>query len=366
MSNITCPIHGHDCYVTYYNQFPCYDCEQEAECPDCLALRERAVNITNKAETEEVTVMKCQCKFNNGKNHDVRASELVTVMNNGSVCYHPMHLPEHYTGGNWTERQIHVCKRHLNDLLAGRAVNITNNVPKEDTLSITSDPNSPFSLENFLAADNTDQEEYYQHLLEASRRHNIEVMEGNLYVEMLLSNGRHVLIEACSELHYECQANINELVDLWRQDDCCYDDDLCEKFSHILCLEHTPNTNQVPKEETTVKTNNKQIHCGYCHEYHDTPDDIAKCGGKTRVAGAELRKNTPFFVTFKTPEGAWMGKFWLPNKTMAVECQKHFDVKFFYQARNRHGFWVYVTPQVAKDKGDFANLITAYKANKKS
>lgn len=33
-----CPIHDHDCMVTYYNSHPCYNCEQAAECEDCIAL----------------------------------------------------------------------------------------------------------------------------------------------------------------------------------------------------------------------------------------------------------------------------------------------------------------------------------------
>lgn len=133
---------------------------------------------------------------------------------------------------------------------------------------------------------------------------------------------------------------------------------------HLPVVPDITVNNNIPNKEDTMKSNKKQILCGYCHEHHDIFDQVAACGGKTRVAGAELRKNQPFFQTFKLKDGAWMGKFWLPNHTMAQECIAFYGVKTYTSARNGHGFWVYVNPTTAKIKGDFQGLIAAYKASK--
>lgn len=122
---------------------------------------------------------------------------------------------------------------------------------------------------------------------------------------------------------------------------------------------------EFPEKETKVNTNKKQIKCGYCHEYHDTLDAIAACGGKTRIAGAELRKNIPFFTAWQnSSKTRWFGTFWFPTKDEAEECRAFYGVDTFTQAKNKHGYKVVIARHLASLKGDFKGMIAAYKAKK--
>lgn len=183
-------------------------------------------------------------------------------------------------------------------------------------------------------------------------------LEGQPYTKYAMAIEGNFLIEICE--HEECQDDHSEIINENRGIMCCGDPD-CQHYTTLLCLHHVPNNTK----EEAMKTTHKTIKCGYCHEYHNTVDEVAQCGGKTRVAGKELSKNTAFFSTF-VQNDIKIGKFWLPNKTIAEECRVFYGIRTFRPAKNGHGFFVFVTTEIVRAKGDFQGLIAKYNATKKS
>lgn len=257
---------------------------------------EEMVEVTNKTNNQENNTMNhvdyalihatahfCYCTA-----HAVRkvlGKCKLEARVSGNVAYALGKLPANYDIDQWKITTIYLCEAHKKMLARGKAINvdipptavqmnhdemtslinqnpINPNQSKEDTMNTTA---THIHNEDYEALDALD-------ALRSTKKYCIDQMEGNQFTIYSMQTAGNVIIEVCT--HDDCDLRNIEMIAEMRGDICCGIAN-CQHYTYLQCIHHTPKiTNQ---KENTVKT----IKCGYCHQTHNTINEVKACGNVT-------------------------------------------------------------------------------------
>lgn len=230
---------------------------------------------------------------------------------------------------------VYCCTQHYNQYkntpymdiplyVSTQKVIPTNNTPEEEIMDTTT-YNPDYSDADY------DQEHSFENALAE--------LEGQPYTHYAMSIEGNFLIEVCS--HEDCNEHQSEVIWETRGQMCCGESD-CKHYSTILCLHHTPNSQDtIPTFAENGKGRAKCVKCSTkeVNIYH-LFNDLRTCMG---AAPAPARKHAGSVLTkeYTTSDGTIMIGEWYQNKHLANKRLVELKKGKIKEASNKNGHWVW-------------------------